>query len=212
MNMTNEGMKDYAFSKLSKGEKTKLRILEGAVVCIVKHGFEGASITELTEASGVNRTSINHYFQSKDALIDETFPFVMMGGRAFTNNFMNGRGDISDLIFRYAQATMAWFREYPLHGSFLYLCMQKATYDSKMKAKINDHFKKSHHRLQTLIKGRIPNGTTAKEKAVAEQIHGVLVGLMLSSSNLDAKMIPVYEKHCLDIISAIVKYWKLIDL
>src|SRR5215469_5704679 len=52
---------------------TKERILGAAEQLFARHGFEGASLRQLTAAAGVNLAAVNYHFGSKDRLIEEVF-------------------------------------------------------------------------------------------------------------------------------------------
>ncbi len=52
---------------------TKDRILGAAEALFARHGFEGASLRQLTAAAGVNLAAVNYHFGSKDRLIEEVF-------------------------------------------------------------------------------------------------------------------------------------------
>src|SRR6201996_8870198 len=52
---------------------TKERILGAAEVLFARHGFDGASLRQLTAAAGVNLAAVNYHFGSKDRLVEEVF-------------------------------------------------------------------------------------------------------------------------------------------
>ncbi len=52
---------------------TKERILTAAEELFARHGFDGASLRQLTAAAGVNLAAVNYHFGSKDRLIEEVF-------------------------------------------------------------------------------------------------------------------------------------------
>ncbi len=43
-------------------------ILDGARVCFARHGYEGATVRRLEQATGLSRGAIFHHFRDKDAL------------------------------------------------------------------------------------------------------------------------------------------------
>jgi AcrR family transcriptional regulator len=57
----------------SSSMPTKERILGAAEELFARHGFEGASLRQLTAAAGVNLAAVNYHFGSKDRLIEEVF-------------------------------------------------------------------------------------------------------------------------------------------
>ena len=48
---------------------TKSRIIETAEVLFAKHGYEGTSLRDITEAAHVNVAAVNYHFGSKDGLL-----------------------------------------------------------------------------------------------------------------------------------------------
>ncbi|MFC4761646.1 TetR/AcrR family transcriptional regulator [Dyella koreensis] len=57
----------------SAPHSTKERILSSAEELFARHGFDGASLRQLTAAAGVNLAAVNYHFGSKDRLIEEVF-------------------------------------------------------------------------------------------------------------------------------------------
>ena len=53
--------------------ETRTRILDAAEELFMQHGFEGASMRQLTTKAGVNLAAVNYHFGSKDALIEAVF-------------------------------------------------------------------------------------------------------------------------------------------
>ena len=52
---------------------TKERILGAAEVLFAQHGFDGASLRQLTAAAKVNLAAVNYHFGSKEKLVEEVF-------------------------------------------------------------------------------------------------------------------------------------------
>jgi AcrR family transcriptional regulator len=167
--------RDYVWSTLSKGQKTRLHILEKSVESCVRLGFEGASITEITRIGRVNRGSINHYFGNKEALIRECLDYVGVSGRCFTDDFMATRTDIVHPIERYLRATFGWQQAKPYHASFLWQSIQKAAYDSHTKKTINMIFDNGKKRVATLLDSV---GRFEEREALAERVHTTIVGFV----------------------------------
>ena len=60
---------------------TKQRLLETAVRLFLRHGYDGVSIRDLTEAAAANVASINYHFGGKENLYKEVFR-QLIGDRA----------------------------------------------------------------------------------------------------------------------------------
>lgn len=52
---------------------TKERILSAAEELFASHGFQGASLRQVTAAANVNLAAVNYHFGSKDNLVNEVF-------------------------------------------------------------------------------------------------------------------------------------------
>ncbi len=53
--------------------KTRERILDTAEALFTAHGFEGASLRQITAAAGVNLAAVSYHFGSKEALVQQVF-------------------------------------------------------------------------------------------------------------------------------------------
>ena len=58
---------------MNSSGSTKERILGAAEVLFAQHGFDGASLRQLTTAAGVNLAAVNYHFGSKDKLVEQVF-------------------------------------------------------------------------------------------------------------------------------------------
>lgn len=60
------------FSRLEP-ELRKAHLIEATLVCLKRHGFQGASIRKICAEAGVSVGLINHHYQSKDELVAEAY-------------------------------------------------------------------------------------------------------------------------------------------
>jgi TetR/AcrR family transcriptional regulator, transcriptional repressor for nem operon len=58
---------------MSKGERTRQRIVTEAARLFNEHGFEGGSMTDLMEATGLEKGGIYRHFSTKEELAAEAF-------------------------------------------------------------------------------------------------------------------------------------------
>lgn len=61
---------------MSKGEATRLKIVEEAAKLFNQHGFEGGSMSALMEATGLEKGGIYRHFKTKEELAAEAFDFA----------------------------------------------------------------------------------------------------------------------------------------
>jgi TetR/AcrR family transcriptional repressor of nem operon len=61
---------------MPKGQKTRQRIVAQAASLFNQHGFEGSSMSELMEATGLEKGGIYRHFSSKEELAAEAFDYA----------------------------------------------------------------------------------------------------------------------------------------
>lgn len=61
---------------LSKGERTRQRIVAAAAPIFNRHGYEGSSLTDLMAATGLGKGGIYRHFSSKEELAAEAFDYT----------------------------------------------------------------------------------------------------------------------------------------
>lgn len=61
---------------MSKGDKTRQRIVAEAATLFNQHGFEGCSMAALMEATGLEKGGIYRHFSSKEAIAAEAFDYA----------------------------------------------------------------------------------------------------------------------------------------
>ena len=61
---------------MKKGEQTRRKIVEAAAPIFNQHGFEGTSLNDLMEATGLQKGGIYRHFSSKEELAAEAFDYT----------------------------------------------------------------------------------------------------------------------------------------
>src|ERR1700746_3712954 len=110
MRMQNPG--NPLLEVLSKGERTRLHILDCSMKCFAEKGYEGANFTELSKAADVARGLIVHYFKTKKNLTEETLRYAGALLRSYTNEKMESRTDVSDPVERYVEVCFSWVKDH----------------------------------------------------------------------------------------------------
>src|SRR5438477_6660554 len=61
---------------MTKGEQTRRKIVEAAAPIFNQHGYEGSSLNDLMEATGLKKGGIYRHFASKEELAAEAFDYT----------------------------------------------------------------------------------------------------------------------------------------
>src|ERR1700760_2334347 len=67
--------------QMTKGKQTRQRILAAAAPVFNQHGYEGSSLSELMEVTGLKKGGIYRHFSSKEELAAEAFDFTWQAAR-----------------------------------------------------------------------------------------------------------------------------------
>jgi TetR/AcrR family transcriptional regulator, transcriptional repressor for nem operon len=66
---------------VTKGEQTRQKIIEAAAPIFNKRGYEGSSLNDLMQATGLKKGGIYRHFSSKEELAAEAFEFAWDAAR-----------------------------------------------------------------------------------------------------------------------------------
>src|SRR5579862_7410816 len=61
---------------MTKGEQTRRKIVEAAAPIFNKRGYQGSSLSDLMEATGLKKGGIYRHFSSKEELAAEAFDYT----------------------------------------------------------------------------------------------------------------------------------------
>src|SRR5216684_3706423 len=61
---------------MTKGEQTRRKIVAAAAPIFNQHGYEGSSLNDLMEATGLKKGGIYRHFTSKEELAAEAFDYT----------------------------------------------------------------------------------------------------------------------------------------
>lgn len=104
--MTNSG----ALKLSSRSQETRKKILEAARKLFAEKGYDGVSMEDIAQASGVRKSLIYYYFESKEVLFEEVWIGVIeeLEKELFpeVENEKSIAGTIKKLIKKYVEFTL----------------------------------------------------------------------------------------------------------
>ena len=99
-----------------KNQKTKRRILDGALSEFSEQGYGASSINALCSAQGISKGIIYHYFSSKDdvflACVNECFCLLT---NCLAKSIQTVTGNVEKQLEEYFAARLSFFTEYPIY-------------------------------------------------------------------------------------------------
>ncbi len=85
---------------VKKGDATRLEIIQKAAPIFYQKGFEGASLSELMRATGLEKGGIYRHFESKEQLAGEAFDFAW---KTAVERRLAGTAEIANSVDRLKQ-------------------------------------------------------------------------------------------------------------
>lgn len=88
---------------LSKGEQSRLHIVETANRLFYERGYQQTSFSDIAEASGIRRGNITYYFKTKNDILQDVIRYRMDGIRALLADWEKTYSDPRERLKRFAQ-------------------------------------------------------------------------------------------------------------
>jgi TetR/AcrR family transcriptional repressor of nem operon len=168
---------------ISKGDKTRQRIIAEAAAIFNQRGYEGCSIQAIMMATGLEKGGIYRHFESKEELAAEAFDYAWSIASAKRRMHM---GEIADPLEKLKQHIANFLIRSGLPGGCPLL--NTAVDSDNGNPILRDKVRKALRGWQTMIAGILDDGVAAgivqadiDQSAVANHILGSLEGAMLIS-------------------------------
>lgn len=167
---------------MTKGERTRQRMVEAVIESVARQGFEFTTATTISKLAKVNRGLIVHYFATMEKLFKVGMQEVQKFAVGRTQELLMQHQDVEDPVERYVLATFGWIEERPLYGQFLFGLILRASYEKKAAEPAAVLFEGGRARLKSLVE----QGVKAKLYKVKDpgqmalMIHASLMGNIVS--------------------------------
>jgi AcrR family transcriptional regulator len=158
--------------KMSKGDETKLRIIECGVEFIAKHGSDSLTFESVASALNMHRAHIKYHFAEKDLLIEKCIEFVIATAQQLVIKKLTLKNRWQDEIMAVAEAFFEWVETYPSHGSLLLLFYYRSSFNSQSRALHTTMTEMGFTRIQSIL----AQGSAGK-KLSASELHARSVAI-----------------------------------
>jgi TetR/AcrR family transcriptional repressor of nem operon len=169
---------------MSKGEKTRQRIVAQAATLFNERGFEGGSMADLMEATGLEKGGIYRHFSSKEDLAAAAFDFAWQAATHLRMHDLDSVPNSVDKLKRF-MANFVERRPSVSGGCPLLNTAIDADDGNRM---LRERARRALHQWQDILSGIIKVGLERKEikseidpKKLATLIIGSLEGALMIS-------------------------------
>jgi TetR/AcrR family transcriptional regulator, transcriptional repressor for nem operon len=169
--------------RISKGEQTRQRIIEQAAPIFNQRGYEGCSIQQIMEATGLGKGGIYRHFDSKEELAAEAFDYAW---KFASSKRRQNLDSIPNHVDRLKQHIANFVTRTGLPGGCPIL--NTAVDSDNGNPVLRERVRKALHNWQTMLRTMLEDGIEAgtvrsgiDAEAVANRVIGSLEGAMLIS-------------------------------
>jgi len=169
---------------MGKGDLTRQRIVAAAAPIFNRHGFEGASIQALMEATGLGKGGIYRHFDSKEELASEAFRYALsLSIKTHTGDLAHIEGAIAKLEYIVARFVKA---PSPMPGGcpLMNTAIDSDDGNSVLRALARDGIADWRNRLSKIVHTGIRAGEIRKDiqpRQIANTIIATLEGALMMS-------------------------------
>ena len=143
---------------LTKGERTRIHLIETAIETMSVYGFEEASISRLAERAGISRPLVVHYFPTKEDLLDQIVQYIALTGQTVISRACQGPHSAWEKLRTYYLANLQWAVSYPHHVSFWRYFIYRSGHSKKWR-QFNDGFlNEGRRRMEGMVQEGVLRG------------------------------------------------------
>jgi AcrR family transcriptional regulator len=166
---------------MTKGEKTKLRIIETAVDCFYEVGLTETSFKMISERSGLTQPGIYAYFHDKNSLLLACSAYAIEQGRQYVGGEVSREKSAKDVLKTYLSMNLKWvFTDRKVIHSLIAMYYFGATHPPLQEL----HWSIDQNAISRiegyLLAGNREGAWKIRDpKKIAREIHSLLVGEMI---------------------------------
>lgn len=188
---------------LTKGQKSKQKIIEYTINLFAKFGHDGTSIQQIADSSGIKHSTILYHFKSKEYLIDQVIKHIVKNNYNIVREKINFKDNAHVKLRSHCLGNLIWAINYPHQAQVIILLYYKAC-NSKIIRPLNDQVKKNgRERIAEYLYAGFRENLFSEDQLEekAQIIHEFLMGSLINilSENVSKKHLKVFEKK-LDLI------------
>ena len=191
--------KRQTIQTMSKGDKTRERIIAKAAELFNQRGLEGTSLSDLMEATGLEKGGIYRHFPSKEAVAVEAFDYAW---QVALETRMHDLDTISNSVDKLKQFVVNFVeRPSPLRGGcpLLNSAIDSDDGNVALRERVNKALRQWRERIADIVRTGIKRGEINSDvdpKTVAILIISSLEGgLMMSRLNREREPLRLIQGH-----------------
>ena len=170
-------------SQLTKGQRTKIRMIEAATELFMQKGLYEVTFAEIAEAVGVTQPAVYRPVENMATLILAANPHWIGNAQVFIDNAINEFDSASLQLKKYVQQNLAYAYKYRSHDGLLIGLYYYSMRSKEMLQLYQDIKSGGLKRIETILRRGVRERVwrLTSPSATAYAIHSVLVGEIIKA-------------------------------
>lgn len=167
-----------------KGEETRQRILETALICFSESGYDKTGVAKICRTAGISKGAFYHHFESKQALFLELLNHWLEGLDAEIRHIREQTSDVPSTLMQIARMVRQVFEaghgKLPMFLEFL----NQAARDKAIWMATISHYRRYQRIFTEIIKTGVDEGSFVEidPEIAAQTLVSLGVGLVLQGT------------------------------
>lgn len=119
---------------LSRGEQSRVQIIDNALMLFSQKGYHQTSIQEIADCCNISQTTVLYHFKSKKNLFKSILDLSIKSNRAYLARFISKESAAIEILKVTLKANVEWAMVYPEQAKVLLLLFYFSSTDTKLKA------------------------------------------------------------------------------
>lgn len=190
---------------MRKGERTRLKILENTIILFAEKGFDGTSIQNIADETGLSQAAVFQHFKNKKVLLDAVRQHITEDVMSFISGKLDSHNPARKELEAYVLGTVEWSIKNRSMAQIILLNYYFACFDDDFHRHLKFVMARAENRVMGYLLACQREGDLDKNANVeqlSQQIHDFIVGIAfkLQASTRKTRMDKALKARCLDFI------------
>jgi AcrR family transcriptional regulator len=192
-----------------KGDLRKIKIIEGAIECIAKHGIEKTNFETIGNAVGMLRAHVAYYFPHKNEILLSVIKYCMATAQQTTvQRVLLVRTDW-DRFIASVDASFDWAEENPNQCTAILLLYYYCRIEPEFLALHSEARELGNQRLAALLTPLLPKRLESEILDIAHELQVIITGYLVDFTTTKKKeTLKTLRKKIVQRICCLVEYYQ----
>jgi AcrR family transcriptional regulator len=195
--------------KLTKGERTREKIIKSAIQCLAKLGYEKTTFQAIADQCGISQPLVVHYFEKRENVFPSIIEYLLRHTQDVVRERIDPNASPTVRLQEFIRLSLENVRNEADEAKVLLTLSLFATFDHQYRL-YNGQFKRYViQELAEIIESGVERGefSIQDSKLTAKMLMSYIMGIRMNMLNEkpvfpDSKIIQTAQEQCLAILRA----------